>query len=88
VVRFGRAFGVAEYGVLLAMAYAVPIGMVLLARASVWALSPLASLPLAASLLRTLARTEHGPALNLCLAATARLLLVHGGLLAFGLAQG
>jgi 1,4-dihydroxy-2-naphthoate octaprenyltransferase len=85
--RFGRRFGVIEYGALIAVAYASPIVAWLGFRSSPWVLLPLVTLPVALRLLRVLVTTEGRP-LNACLASTARLLLAFGVLFAAGLAAG
>lgn len=85
VARFGRGFGVAEYVALLAVAFASPIALLALGRASAWILLPLLTAPYAAALARTLSRHREGPVLDRCLASTARLLLAFGALLAVGL---
>ena len=87
-VRFGRAFGVAEYAVLLAAAYAVPAALVLAGACSRWALLPLVTAPIAVKLARTVAREVDGPTLNRCLAMTGRLLLVFSVLFTAGIAAG
>lgn len=84
-VRLGAGAARAEYALLLAAAYAVPIAVVARGLASTWALLPLASLPLAVAFTRAVWRAE-GAALNPYLKRTAQLLLVHGVLLAVGLA--
>ncbi len=83
-VRLGRRGTIAEYRLLLAVAYAVPIALAM-ARRSGWALLPVATLPFAVALAVAVARRE-GRALNATLAATARLALAHGLLLAAGIA--
>jgi len=83
-VRFGRRAGVIEYAALLAIAYAAPVAAVLWLGRAPWALLPLATLPIALRLARTLATTEGRP-LNDCLAGTAKLLLLWGALFAIGL---
>ncbi len=85
VVRFGRAFGVAEYVVLLVLAYAVPIACAVMRR-SPWLLLALVTVPIAVSLARTIRRETAGPVLNAALARTAKLLLAHGALFAAGIA--
>jgi len=87
-VRFGRAFGVAEYAVLLVAAYAVPVALAALGVCSPWVLLPLVTSPLAVRLARTVARAREtdGATLNACLARTGKLLLVCGVLFAAGLA--
>lgn len=87
VVRFGRAFGVAEYAAAVAIAYGVPAVLAALGLASPWVLLCWLTLPLALRLCRTVARERAGAALNACLANTARLLLLHGLLLAAGLSR-
>jgi 1,4-dihydroxy-2-naphthoate octaprenyltransferase len=83
-VRLGRRGALVEYAALVALAYAAPIGLAVCGRAPARVL-PLASLPLAVYELRALAAATTGPEYNRCLAGTARLLLVHGLLLAAGL---
>jgi len=85
VVRFGRSFGIAEYGACLLLAYVVPLGFVLAGFASALTLLPWATLPLALKLLSRV-RREKGAALNLVLANTAKLVFLHGLLFALGLA--
>ncbi|MEO1234220.1 MAG: 1,4-dihydroxy-2-naphthoate polyprenyltransferase [Myxococcota bacterium] len=83
VVRFGRGFGLAEYGLCLALAYAVPVGLAA-AGYGPWVLLTWVTLPMAAELVRSVARDQGAP-LNETLAGTARLLLFYGLLLAWGL---
>jgi 1,4-dihydroxy-2-naphthoate octaprenyltransferase len=80
--RIGERATRAQYVVLLAIAFAVPI--LLLPAAGFWALLPVAALPLAIAPLRAVAR-RSGAELNPALGGTARLLLVYGLLLAIGL---
>jgi 1,4-dihydroxy-2-naphthoate octaprenyltransferase len=82
--RFGRKFGVAQYGVLLVASYLAPLGMYGLRRAEFSILLPVLSAPLAYTLFRKLA-TQTGPALNAVLADTAKLLVVYGAMLCLGL---
>lgn len=82
-VRFGRRAGEAEYLLLLVASYAAPIALAILHR-SPWPLLPLLSLPIGIRLFRDLRRLEGAP-LNATLAGTAKLLLLHGVLLAGGL---
>ena len=86
-VRFGKPFSLGEYAGCLALAYTVPLGMFASGQFSWAVLLPLATIPWAAMLMRRLALRE-GRSLNAVLADTARLLLVHGLLLAGGLAWG
>lgn len=84
-VRLGRQGTLAEYSLLIGLAYALPIVMALARVCKPWALLTWLSLPLAARLLKQV-RTLQGRALNQVLAHTARLELVYGALLALGLA--
>jgi 1,4-dihydroxy-2-naphthoate polyprenyltransferase len=86
-VRFGVGFGIAEYHVLLALAYAIPLWLLLRGQLTLWALLPWVSLPLALDLSRRI-RRETGSALNGVLAHTARLLLCFGVLLSLSLVLG
>ena len=86
VVRFGRRFGVAEYGCLCALAYAVPISLAALRWTSPWVLLSLATLPRALRLTRIVA-TRTGAALNPSLGDTAKLLFMFGALLSLGIAR-
>lgn len=86
-VRFGARGAKAEFAVLLAAAYAVPLLILVRDLATVWVLLPLLTLPLALSETRHLLRRQ-GAALNASLAGTARLLLFFGMLLAAGLVAG
>jgi 1,4-dihydroxy-2-naphthoate polyprenyltransferase len=86
-VRLGRPGAVAEYAFLLAVAYAVPLILVLAERLTIWALLPLGTLPLAVGLFRRV-RDERGRALNPALGGTARLLFLFGALFALGIFAG
>jgi 1,4-dihydroxy-2-naphthoate polyprenyltransferase len=86
-VRLGRGGALAEYAGLLAVAYAVPLLLVVTETLSAWALLPLLTVPLAAGLFRWV-RDERGRALNPALGGTARLLFAHGALFAAGMALG
>ena len=98
-VVLGKRRTQAEYGVLLGIAYAVPVVLavawVLGARPAgePWGLAfvtalPLLTLPMARPLLRTVATFDEPRQLNLVLKGTARLSLVFGLLFAIGLAVG
>lgn len=80
-VRLGRGGALAEYAMLLVLAYAVPLG---LGFAHPWRLLPLATLPVAIALTRRVGRAATGPQFNRCLAATAQLLVIYGLLLTAG----
>lgn len=82
-VRFGRRAALVEYAALLALAYAVPIGLA--ACGHRWAWLPLVSAPVALQRLRAVIAASDGPTYNRCLAATGQLLLLHGVLFAIGL---
>jgi 1,4-dihydroxy-2-naphthoate polyprenyltransferase len=83
-VRFGRTGAIVEYTLLLLSAYAVPVALSL-CDGSAWRLLPLATFPLAVIRLRSLLAAVTGPEHNDCLAATAKLLALHGLLFAIGL---
>lgn len=87
VVRLGRGFGLAEYHLLLAGAFVLPLWLFVSGFGSAWVLLPLLSLPLAVDVSRRI-RRDTGPALNGVLAHTARLLLCFGVLLCLGLVLG
>ncbi len=87
-VRFGERGAEAEYILLIALAYLVPLVMWVAGIAvSAWVLLVFLSLPLAPPLIRRVLR-ERGRALNGVLAGTARLELIFGLLFALGLALG
>ena len=75
----------AEYTILLAGGYAIPVFIWLGGFASAWVLLPLASLPLAFLQIRLIRQPSDGPALNDLLAKTARLSFFFSVLLAIGL---
>ncbi len=83
-VRFGKGGGLAEYGLLLAIAYGVPVYLWAGLGLGAFVLLPLLSLPLGLVLWRRLQTLEGSP-LNGVLVATAKLLLVHGVLFTIGL---
>lgn len=85
VVRFGRGFARVQYTLSFAAAFGVPATLALVRQSPVLAL-PLLAIPLALPLVRELAGTTRGPALNALLAKTARSLLVFGVLWAAALA--
>ena len=86
-VRLGRRAALGEYILLLAAAYAVPVLLFVRGAAGVWVLLPLASLPLAVSLVRRLS-TQAGAPLNQVLVGTAKLMLLTGLAFAVGLVPG
>lgn len=85
-VRLGTGATRAQYALLVALAYAVPVGLWWRATASAWVLLPLLTLPLAARRLVAMARAADGAAFNALLGDTARLHLLFGALFAAGLA--
>ena len=84
-VRWGERAVIYEYGLLLALAYAVPLYLATSATRGRFVLLPLVTLPLGRKLMRAVA-TERGRDLNARLAGTAKLLLVFGVLLTLGIA--
>ena len=88
VARFGRRAGEAEYALLLAISYLVPLWLFAGSGSGrPWVLLPLATLPLAGQLLRQLLERE-GRDLNATLKATALLLMLFGVLFAAGIVFG
>jgi len=83
-VRLGRRGALIEYVALIAIAYAVPFALAVTGRPAV--ALPLLSAPVAIARVRAVIAAGDGPTFNRCLAATAQLLLLHGGLFAAGLA--
>jgi 1,4-dihydroxy-2-naphthoate polyprenyltransferase len=83
-VRLGRRGGLVEYAALVALAYAIPLGLAAAGR--LYVALPVLSLPIAVARISDLIAATDGPAYNRCLAATAQLLLLHGGLFAAGIA--
>ena len=91
-VRLGRRGALAEYGLLLVLAYAVPLlvaglGLAAGARSWAWAALPVLTLPVVLRLARKVA-TSSGAALNPLLVGTAKLLVLHGVLWTVGLGLG
>jgi 1,4-dihydroxy-2-naphthoate octaprenyltransferase len=84
-VRFGRASGVAEYAVLLVLAYGVPVALWLSGSFRPLIALPLATLPISIALFQKL-RLRSGRALNPVLVASARVLFLFGVLFAVGIA--
>jgi 1,4-dihydroxy-2-naphthoate octaprenyltransferase len=86
-VRFGQAGARAEYFVLLAIAYLVPLIIWAIGLASFWVLLTWLSFALAWPLIQ-IVRTQEGRILNKVLGGTGRLELVYSILLALGLVIG
>lgn len=76
-VRWGAKAVIYEYGLLLAVSYAVPLFLATSSAQGRFVLLPLLTLPLGRKLTRAVA-TERGRALNARLAGTAKLLLLFG----------
>ncbi len=86
-VILGRRATVAEYHLLLAVAFIVPVALLVAGR-GLPVLLPLLAVPLALPLERTVRTFAEPRQLNPVLKGTARLALAHGLLLAIGLAIG
>ena len=86
-VILGRRATVVEYRLLLAIAFLVPVALLVAGR-GLPVLLPLLTVPLALPLERTVRTFAEPRQLNPVLKGTARLALVHGLLLAIGLAIG
>lgn len=84
-VRFGRTAGVAEYALLLVLAYSVPIALWLSGQFRPFIALPLLTLPISIALFQKL-RHRSGHALNAVLVASARVLFLFGVLFAIGIA--
>ena len=83
-VRIGERGARIEFVLLLAGAYAAPVILFIMGKSSIFVLLPLASLPMAISLSRTVCQKE-GRVLNQSLAGTARLSLLFSLLFSVGL---
>lgn len=83
-VRWGARTVIYEYGVLLALSYAVPLFLATSSAQGRFVLLPLLTLPLGRKLMRAVA-TERGRDLNARLAGTAKLLLLFGLLFTLGI---
>jgi 1,4-dihydroxy-2-naphthoate octaprenyltransferase len=85
-VRLGRSGTRAEYGSLLALAFAVPLALWIRGSLSIATLLPYATAALAWRTLGTVLAREDGPSLNGALVDTARLHGLFGLLFAAGIA--
>ena len=83
-VRFGQPFARGLYAALVALGFLAPLALAATGLGWAGAL-PLLAVPLAIGPLRAVFGPPEGPALNAALAATGRVLLAGGGLLAAGL---
>ena len=86
-VRLGRRGALAEYALLLAVAYGVPLALLATGRRGPSVLLPWLSLPVALRLFARL-RALSGAPLNAVLVGTAKLVSLHGVLFAVGIALG
>lgn len=84
VVRFGRRAGYWEYTFLLMLAYATPVLLLSFGWCGSWVCLPLATIPWALALLRSVER-DRGETLNRTLGGTAQLLFVYGILFSVGI---
>jgi 1,4-dihydroxy-2-naphthoate octaprenyltransferase len=84
-VILGRGAAVAEYALLLLVAYVLPVLLWRGGELGPAALLPLLTLPLALALLRVIATRRDGPSLNGALVRTARLHVLFGSLFAIGM---
>ncbi|MBX0294223.1 1,4-dihydroxy-2-naphthoate polyprenyltransferase [Haloarcula nitratireducens] len=85
-VYLGYGWSRAEFLAVVGMAYVVPILFALDPDYGLWALAPLLSLPLAASVTKTVLTRTDGEALNPALERVGQTLFVHSILFAAGLA--
>ncbi len=76
IVRLGRSFGVAVYGITVVAALCWPLILWGMGSMHPWSMLPLGLLVLALPLIGKVQRT-HGPAMNPLLGGTARLLLLY-----------
>ena len=83
-VKLGRGRARRLFASMTYLPYAVPVVVAATSDLSWWMLLPLASLPLAPPLVRTVAGRTDGASLNEALAGTGRLLAVYSLLLAVG----
>lgn len=86
-VLLGRRAALVELGLLLLVAFVIPVVLLLRGHASVWVLLPLITLPVAVQVM-VRATLDTGRTLNRVLVRTALLLLAHGFLLALGIGMG
>jgi 1,4-dihydroxy-2-naphthoate octaprenyltransferase len=87
-VRLGRERAVGAFAAMLVVAFASLPAVLAASALDAWILLPLAALPLALPLARTLAERRDGPSLNKLLGDTGRLLAAFSALLAGGLLLG
>lgn len=85
-VALGYGPSRAEFALLLAVAYVVPVAFAVRSAFTLLVLLPFLTLPLAASVARTVVTRTDGTALNPALETTGKLLFAHSVLFATGLA--
>jgi 1,4-dihydroxy-2-naphthoate octaprenyltransferase len=83
-VRFGANAAKAEYGILVAIAYLMPIVLAVIDLDALWTLAVWLSIPIALPLWR-IVRTAQGRPLNAALGGTAQLEFIYALLFAAGL---
>jgi 1,4-dihydroxy-2-naphthoate octaprenyltransferase len=84
-VKLGRERARSLFAAMVYVSYLVPVVLAATSDLSWWVLLPLASLPLAPPLVRTVRSRTDGASLNSALAGTGRLLAVYSVLLAAGI---
>jgi 1,4-dihydroxy-2-naphthoate octaprenyltransferase len=87
-ILYGRQAGEIEFLVMLGIAFLVPPLLLISYRSTTWVMVVWLALPSAILLYRKLHSTPIGPAFNLILASTARLVLLYALLLAAGFMLG
>jgi 1,4-dihydroxy-2-naphthoate octaprenyltransferase len=87
-VLLGRRAGRAEYLLLLAAGFALPVAMVAAGLLPAASLLALLTLPLAVRTARVVLTSSDGPRLNAALAGTAAVMVLHAALFAAGTAVG
>jgi 1,4-dihydroxy-2-naphthoate octaprenyltransferase len=83
-VKLGRERARRLYGAMVALAFAAPVAIWLAGGLAAWILLPLAALPMAVGLVRTVRARADGPSLNRALASTGILLALYSVLLSAG----
>jgi 1,4-dihydroxy-2-naphthoate octaprenyltransferase len=84
-VKLGRPRARRLFALMIGLAFAAPVAIWLAFGLSAWVLLPLATAPLAVSVMRTVAARSDGPSLNAALGRTGALLAAFSALLAAGL---
>jgi 1,4-dihydroxy-2-naphthoate polyprenyltransferase len=84
-VMLGETGARTEYALMFAIAYLIPLMLLLIGKFSLWVLLPLLTLPLGIYLIRRIYGSNHGPLMNKTLADTAQLALIFSLLFSIGL---